>query len=274
MRKSLITCTLIGLISSMGWSGVVIEMEESDPGGPEGAPVDTIYAQDEMLRMDSRDDENGRTSFIFRDDALWMVSHEEKSCQMIDRQAMERLSDQLGGVMKQMEAELAKLPPEQRAMMEEMMKGRMSAAMGAGGAAGPPRRVETGAVESIGEYSCTIQTLYAGDDKVWEVCAASENDLPGAASEAMAAFRAMSRFAEQLRDTLQQGPLADMFSTPFSELNEVNGMPIRVRSYERGRLANESTLKSIVSKDLEAGMFDVPDGYTVNNLGDEMNRSR
>jgi len=274
MRKLLIACALIGLACPVAWAGVVIEMEDNDPGGPAEAPIDTIYAQGEMLRMDSQEDGDGRMSIIFRDEALWMINHEEKSCQMIDKDAMQQLSDQLGGVMKQMEAELAKLPPDQRAMMEEMMKSRMSAAMGGGGTAGPPRRVEVGAAEKVGEYSCTLHTLFAGDDKLWEICAATEKTLPGAASEAMAAFRAMSQFAEQLRETLQQGPLADMVSTPFHELNEVNGLPIRVRSFERGRLENESTLKSIVSKNLEASVFDVPDGYTVKNLADEMNRSR
>jgi hypothetical protein len=274
MRKLLIACALFGLTCPGVWSGVVMEMEENDPGAPAGAPIDTIYAQGEMLRMDSRAEGSGRMSIIFRDETLWMVSHEEKSCQTIDKEAMEQLSAQLGGVMKQMEAELAKLPPEQRAMMEKMMKSRMPAGMSGGGTAGPPRRIEVGAVDKVGEYSCTLHTLFAGDDKVWEICAAAEKALPGAASEALGAFRAMSRFADQLRETLQQGPLADMISTPFHEMNEVNGFPVRVRSFERGRVTNETTLKSIVNKDLEAAVFDVPDGYKVKNLADEMNQGR
>ena len=273
MKKLLIAGALSGLVCSGVWAGVVIEMEEIEPGGPPGAQVDTIYAQGEMLRMDSRDDGSGRMSIIFRDEALWMVSHEEKSCQMIDKEAMAQLSAQLGGVMNQMEAELANLPPEQRAMMEEMMKSRLPAEM-TGGAAGPPRRIEVGGAEAVGEYACTVHTLFAGDDKVWEVCAAAEKRLPAAASEALGAFKAMSRFAEQLRDTLQQGPLAAMINTPFHDLNEVNGFPVRVRSYERGRLASENRLKSIVGKDLEATMFDVPDGYRVKNLGDEIKQGR
>jgi len=274
MKKLLIACALFGLTCPGVWSGVVIEMEENDPGAPAGAPIDTIYAQGEMLRMDSRAEGSGRMSIIFRDETLWMVSHEEKSCQTIDKEAMEQLSAQIGGVMKQMEAELAKLPPEQRAMMEEMMKSQMPAGMSGGGSAGPPRRIEVGAADKVGDYSCTLHTLFAGDEKVWEVCAATEKGLPDAASEALGAFRAMSRFAEQLRETLQQGPLAEMVSTPFHELDEVNGFPVRVRSFERGRVTSETTLKSITGKDLDADLFEVPDGYQVKNLADEMNRGR
>ena len=273
MKKLLIAGALSGLVCSGVWAGVVIEMEESAQGGPAAAQVETIYAQGEMLRMDSRDDGSGRMSIIFRDEALWMVSHEEKSCQMIDRKGMEELSARLGGVMSQMEAELAKLPPEQRAMMEEMMKSNLPAGM-PGGAAGPPRRIEAGGADRVGEYACTLHILFAGDEKIWEVCAAAEKDLPAAASEALGAFRAMSRFAEQLRETLQQGPLAAMINTPFHDLNEVNGFPVRVRSYEGGRLASENSLKSIAGKDLEAGMFDVPEGYKVKKLADEIEQGR
>jgi len=273
MKKLLIAGALSGLVCSGAMAGVVIEMEESEPGGPGEAQVDTIYAQGEMLRMDSRDDGSGRRSIIFRDEAMWMVSHEEKSCRMIDREAMDQLSAQLGGVMNQMQAELAKLPPEQRAMMEEMMKSRLPAGMTAG-AAGPPRRIEVGGAEVVGEYTCTLHTLFAGDDRIWEVCAAAEKGLPAAAAEALGAFRAMSRFAEQLRDTLQQGPLAAMINTPFHDLNQVNGFPVRVRSYEGGRLASEHRLKSIAGKDLEASMFDVPEGYKVKKLADEIDLGR
>lgn len=274
MKKFLIACALSVLVCSGAWAGVVMEMEENNPGSSSGPPINTIYAQGEKLRMDSGAEGNGRMSIIFRDDTLWMLDHDEKSCQTIDREGMEQLSAQLGGVMKEMEAEMASLPPEQRAMMEEMMKSRMPAGMPGGGKQSPPRRIEVGAMEKVGDYSCALHTLFAGEEKVWEVCAAAEADLPGAAAEALGAFRAMSRFAEQLRKTMQQGPLADMISTPFSELNGVKGFPVRVRSYERGRVTNETTLKSIAGRELDGSLFEVPEGYKVHNLAEEMHRGR
>lgn len=270
MKKLLIAGALSGLVCSVVQAGVVIEMEEKVPGAPAGAQVDTIYAQGDMVRMDSRED---GMSIIFRGDALWMVNHKEKSCQMIDREAMGQLSAQLGGVMSQMEAELAKLPPEQRAMMEEMMKSRLPAGM-TGAAAGPPRRIEVGAADKVGAYACTLHTLYAGDDQFWEVCAAAEKGLPAAASEAMGAFRAMSRFAEPLREALQKSPFAAVIDTPYQMLNEVNGFPVRVRSFEGGLLASENSLKSIAGKELDAALFDVPDDYEVKNLADEIRPGR
>lgn len=273
MKRFLIACTLFVLISPGVWPGVVIEMEASEPGAASGMPIDTIYAQGEMLRMDSQAERSGPMSILFRDETLWMVNHEAKSCQMIDKEGIEQLSAQLGGVMRQMEAELSKLPPEQRAMMEEMLKRQMPAGMAGMGKPGPTRRIEVGAVEQVGDYSCRLHTLFAGEEKVWEQCAAEEG-LSGAASEAMGAFRALSRFVEQLQESIQQGPFSEMVKTPFSDMDEVSGFPIRVRTFDNGRVASETTLKSIISKDLDAAIFALPDGYTIQNLADEMKRGR
>jgi hypothetical protein len=269
MKKTVFALALFVLVCPMAWPGVVIEMETKDPGSTDEAPVDTIYAQGEMLRMDPHADRDGSMSVIFRDETLWVVSHDEKTCQTIDKQGMEELSQQIGGMMKQMEAELAKLPPEQRAMVEEMMKDQMPGGMPGKGAEAPPRRIDVGAVEQVGDYSCTLRTLYSGDEKIWEVCAAEEG-LPAAASEALEAFGAMARFAEQLRESMQQGPFTEMVDTPFYDMDEIGGFPVRTRMFANGRVTDESILKSMVGKNLDESVFAIPKGYKVKNLADEM----
>ena len=224
MKKTALACVLFVLVCPVARPGVVIEMEVKDPSSTGEGPTDKIFAQGEMLRMDPHGEGGGgQMSMIFRDDTLWMVNHSKKTCQMIDKQGME----QLGGVMTEMQAQLAKLPPEQRAMMEKMMKGKMPGGMPGAGEQAPPRRLEVGATEQVGDYSCTLNTLYSGNEKVWEVCATEE--LPGATAEAMGAFDAMSRFAEQLRESLQLGALTTMIDTPFHDMDEVGGFPVRVR---------------------------------------------
>jgi hypothetical protein len=273
MKKTLFACALFVLVCPGAWSGVVIEMEVHDPGAASGEPTQKIYAQGEMLRVDSGAGRSGSMSIVFRDDTLFLVSHDKKSCQTIDKQGMEQLGTTVDAAMKQMEAELSKLPPEQRAMMEKMMKGKIPAGMSGVGGPSKPRRVEVGATEKIGEYSCTLHTLYSGDEKVWEVCAATEGLLDDA-SEALGAFRAMSRFAEQLQESIQQGPFSEMVKAPLYDMDEVGGFPVRMRTFDGGRIASESTLKSIVSKDLDAAVFAVPDDYKVSSLADELKRDR
>jgi hypothetical protein len=190
---------------------------------------------------------------------------------MIDKEGMKAVSARMDEGMKQMQAEMEKMPPEQREMMQKMMKDRMPPGMDRMAADAPPRRLETGGVEQVGEFSCTLHTLYSGEAKVWEVCSAAQG-LPGAASEAMRAFRAMSRWAEELRESLQRLPLVAMAETPYDDMNEVGGFPVRVRMFEKGRVVRESTLASAEGRDLGDEVFTVPKGYKVKSIADEMKK--
>ncbi len=270
MKKVICAFAVFVVVCPAMWAGVVIEMEEKDSGSSGDAPH-KIYAQGEMLRMDPHGKGNSDDmSVIFRDDSLWIVNHADQTCQTIDKEGMQQIGSQLGAAMKEMEARMSQMPPEQRAMMEKMMKGRMPAGMPGMGEA-PPRRMETGDTEQVGEYSCVVHTLYSGDEKVWEVCAASKNQLSDA-SEAMEAFQAISRFMETLREAIQQGPLSGMANTPFYDMDQIDGFPVRVRTFGSGRVTSESTLKSVTQKHLEEATFSVPEGYEVQDLADQMNR--
>jgi hypothetical protein len=272
MKQLVIACAVLALACSAGWSGVVIEMEVAEAGSSGEAATDTIYTQGKMVRMDPHPTKGSDDmSVLFRDETLWMIDHKKKVCQKIDKEGMKEVGEQLGSAMKEMEAQLAELPPEQRAMMEKMMKGKMSAGAGMGEA--PPRRIETGGTEQVGEYSCTVHTLYSGDEKVWAVCAAEESAV-GPVAEAKEAFGAMSEFAEQLREIMKQLPFAGMIDTPFNDMNELDGFPVRVRTYRKGKLASETTLKSVNRQDLADDVFAVPDKYKVKNLADQAKKKR
>jgi hypothetical protein len=129
MKRLVLACVALALAGPAVWPGVVIEMEVKDPDSAGAAAHDTIYAQGKMLRMDPHGSQGEKISMLFRDDTMWIIDHGEKRCHKIDKAGMEELSAQLSGVMKQLEEQLAQLPPEQRAMMGKMMKGKMGAAM-------------------------------------------------------------------------------------------------------------------------------------------------
>ena len=269
MNKVVCLLAWLLVVGPPAGAGVVIEMVETSSSG-EGS-THKIYAQGQMLRMDPDMKESiDRMSVIFRDDTLWLVNHDDKKCQTIDKESMEQIGSQLSDAMKMMEEQLAGLPEEQRAMMEKMMKGRMPGGMGQ---ESPPRRVETGATEKVGDYKCVVHTLHVGDEKVWEVCAASKDQLSGA-SEAMGAFKALSEFTQSLQENFSQGPFSSVINTPFYDMDEIDGFPVRVRTFDGGRLDSESILKSVTRKDLEESLFSVPEGYKVKSLADQMSRGR
>jgi len=271
MRRFLIACAVFFALTAPALSGVVIEMQVTDVDGGGPSATDTIYSSGKMLRVDphkSRD--NGDASMIFRNDAMTLIDHEEKSCQTIDKAGLDELSAQLGGAMKQLEDALANVPAAQREMMENMLKDQMPA--GFGGEA-EPRRIETGETTKVGDYTCTTHTLYSGDRRVWEVCAADQDDIDGF-SELMQGFTALSEFTAGLREMAAQTAFANMIETPFADIESVGGIPVRVRNYSDGELESESTLQSISRRDVDAAMFEPPQGYKVTKLADELTRRR
>jgi len=262
MKRFVFACVLLTLASA-AWAGVVIEMQVKGDSATGEVGMDRIYTQGEMLRIDPHPTGvTGNISMIFRDEEMWVLNHDMETCQTIDKEDLA----EIGGAMNQLQAELAKLPPEQRAMMEKMMKGKMPAGMS--GADPAARRIDVGATEKIGDYSCKLKTIYAGEEKVWEVCAAQS--VPDALGEAMGAFRALSRFTESLRDVVQQGPLAGMIDNPLHDMNELGGFPVRTRAFGDGQMIRETTLESVARQDLADDLFSIPKDYKTQNLMDQV----
>lgn len=276
MKQFVVVLGLVVLGFGQGSAGVVVEMISGSPETAGEAQIDKIYAEGGMLRMDPHQDGEGDDgSVLFRDDTLWLIDHQEKRVHRVDEEGMEKVSLQIHAAMKQMEAQLAQLPPEQREMMEKMMKERMPAMAAARGGDAPERRVEKGDTDKVGAYSCTTYTMYSGDRKVWEVCAASANELGSAAHEVIEAVRGMSHFVEQLREAVRQTPFAEVVDTPFQAMEEIQGFPIRIRGFGTGGVIDDvSTLKSITPEELGDDWFAVPAGYEVVNLADQVGQGR
>ncbi len=266
MKRLMLDYVMFSLLVPAAWAGVVVEMEVTEPQSPDKSTIETFYAQGEMVRMDPRSASDGTDmTVIFRDQTMWFLDHNKKVSQKIDKAGMAELSSQMDAIMKQ----LTDLPPEQREMMEKMMQGKMP-----GMTTAPPRRVEKGAVEQVGEYTCTLYTQYSADEKKWEVCAADES-VGGDIAEAMEAFRALSRFTEELQATFRKGPFAAMIQTPYAALDKMGGFPVRVRTFnKKGEVVRESRLKSITRRDVEESVFAIPPGYKVKSLQDEMRQGR
>ena len=58
------------------------------------------------------------------------MDHKDKSYIVMDEAMLDEVSAQMSEAMKEMEAQLASMPPEQRAMVEQMMKGQMQGMTG------------------------------------------------------------------------------------------------------------------------------------------------
>ena len=116
-------------------AGVVIQQVERAIGNNQARQTVTISMDAGKLRVEGENPGQGKFLLIFDNakQVMWMVDVAKKSYMEITKAQVEAMANQMGQMMQQMQQAMANVPPEQRAMMEQMMKGRM------GGMAAPPQ---------------------------------------------------------------------------------------------------------------------------------------
>src|SRR5688572_20886039 len=138
-----------------------------------GGPPLTIQVQIEATRM--RTDmvgPNGALQAMIFDggkQVLYIVDPARKTYMEMTKADADRMGAQVQGAMAQMQAQLEKLPPAQRAQMEAMMKGR-------GGAAAVPQYTRTG-TDTVGRWTCDKYDVMQDGQRIGEVCSVNPTTL-------------------------------------------------------------------------------------------------
>ena len=257
MNKLIIAIGLL-VLSTPLYAGVALDMVRTDPSGEE-IERNEIFAQSGMLRIDSGGGPfSSDVSMIFLGDKFLVVDHDEKSYIIMDEAMLDAVSSKISEAMKQMEAQLASMPPEQRAMAEQMMQSQMPGMMG--DQEPSPMRVETIGPGEWRGRNCTRYAVFVGPEKSQDVCAAPLDQVDGAA-DMMEAFHGMAKFVKKLTESLP-GPLAASISdNPGAVMEQIDGFPVHSVEYQYGQASGEVSLESIEEQELEASVFAAPDGY-------------
>lgn len=258
MRTLVLLAT--AFISSAATAGVYIESSEVELGvKPAPAPsVAKIWFDGGRMRST----DSGGDGAIFKDQKLYGLDATRKSYTVVNKAEMDRMGGQLGEMRKKMEAQMANMTPEQRAMMEQMM-GKMG---GAGPGKAPAKRdvTSTGRTETVGGYKCTLWEVKVDGVKESELCAAAPGSLPGG-SEMMNTMREMGEMLKGLTQGL--GSMARKTAADaWADLAKIGGIPILTRDFEDGKATSETRLSVIRSESVAASMFDVPAGYKERKL--------
>ena len=100
-------------------AGVYVEMVDRDIAAGKTELAQKMYVQNGLGRFV---DAGGRATLI-KNGTLYIIDDADKSYIAFDKATMEKLAKKINAAMEQMKDQLAKLPPEQRAQMEQMMPG-------------------------------------------------------------------------------------------------------------------------------------------------------
>ncbi|HKZ53097.1 MAG TPA: DUF4412 domain-containing protein [Candidatus Acidoferrales bacterium] len=246
-----VLCLLgVAALAVVAQAGVVVEMEEKELGKTDRVTQVVVQLQEGKLRVHSKSSAGEEAVVIFDESkqVLWLVDYQGRS--YVEMTAAD--VEQMGQGMRQMQEELAQMPPEERKMVEQMMKQRMGQQM----AAAPDVTVQVKARgERVGPYVCTRYDVLADGKRTKELWAAPLGDVQLQEAD-FKTFRAMGDFFEPLRRNM---PMQMSWGAP-ADL-EVEGFPVRWVNYEGERAAGEGKVLSAERKNLEASVFAVPPGF-------------
>jgi len=262
MFCAVVVCSSIGAATAHG--DVTMRMKVTSDVGSEKPDVSagvTFISPGRMAQRVDGTPEDPGTDVIFRSDRelMWIVDHGDKTYQQVDSAAMAKVATQIEQAKAQMQAEMAKLPPDQRALIEERMKGVMP-----GAPAAPAPKIEyrkTGETKTISGFECTKYERVE-DGKIEEVLWIAPHKATGFTAEDEDVFRKMGEFMEKLFAAM--GPAtSERLGDEFEAVAKLGGWPIVTQSLdEDGKVLHEALVESIAHDKLSESVFDVPAGYT------------
>jgi hypothetical protein len=261
-RLQTLACTAAFAFAPVMARAVVIQQENGEVGAKDKRRT-TMYLDNGRIRVEA-DGATGKTVMIFDDDrqVMWLIQPNENSYSEITRETIAGLgqqasqaNQQMSDAMKKMQEQMANMPPQQRAMMEQIMKGR---GMMPGAAAAPaaPRQITftpKGGTDKVGQFTCSKYDEMVDGKRTAEVCAASFDQVQLKDSD-LRSLQAMAKFFEPLQRMAPRGG----FQPP--NVGDLKGFPVHSISYDGDKPAFEVTVLSVDGKPIDASMFSLPAG--------------
>ena len=241
------------LMVSAAQAGTVLETLSRDLTNGEESVAKT-YAQSGKLRIDTGDTQDGVV--IFRDDTIYMIDPQEKSYIVMDRAGMKRMAEQINPALQMLQQQLANMPPEQRAQLEQMLGQKMP-----GSGKAPKREIrKTSRTATVSGHSCTYAEVVQDGALVAEMCVAPATGLK-AGKELYDVGVKVGAMVKEMLEGLDASFLQEMAQSGLDDLERLGGLPLLTRTFESGKAVEETTVTSIRSETLAESLFDVPSGY-------------
>ena len=268
-------CLLSLLAAAPSFADSVLEFQSTEFG--QGQPVvGTVQISTsgndtrlEIISVSSA--EAGGMIFHGERDEMIILDHAQGNYMVIDQDRMNAMASQVGQAMSQMQEALAAMPPEQRAMAEQMMQQRFPTE--------PPKKsAETindlGSHGEVAGIPCRNYEVIRDGRKVRELCMSEWKDIEGG-QETAEALKGVAGFFESMRQAFAGAGGMDAFDRQqelFGHMNELDGYPVLYRDFTAGgALERQVLLTSARAEDLSPGLFDPPASYKRQEIPQGMN---
>ncbi len=256
-QSAVLASTALLSVSAVANAGVVMDLVTRDTSGNVTERA-KIYAESNRIRMEEGGNGDAEATMIFLGDRFLYVDHRDKTYVVMDEAMLDEVSAKMNEAMKEMEAQLANMPAEQRAMVEQMMKGQMQGMMGQQGEEAPPPRVEAAGSGEWQSRDCRKYDVFEGGEKTQQICAAALDDVDGA-DEVIDAFRSMAAYMNKMAESLPMRPARQ--TNPAELMDQIDGFPVHTVDYANGKVVREASMDSVQEQDLDEALFSAPEGY-------------
>lgn len=194
----------------------------------------------------------GDMIFLAQEKVLYLVDNAQRQYMKLDAGTIQRIAAAI-------EAQMASIPPAQRAMMQQMM---------GGGAPYTPPAIsveKSGQKKKVEGYNSSYMEVKVDGELRSKTWVAAFDDLKGSC-EIADAMKGMAgvfmSFLEAMPMAAEEGSEAVVMMRLFEE---IGGFPVQSEDFEDGELESTSRLISVREEDL--GSFAPPVGYREQSMG-------
>lgn len=248
-------------------AGVLIEMIKRDLASGREQPLQTMEIQNGMARMEAT---GQRTAIsIFKNGTIYVLDTQRKTYAALDRASAKEMANTMNDAMARLREQMASMPPEQRAMMENMMKqqGMPMPTNGTGPGANTAAKqpvydaTPTGKSDTVNGRACKVWTVTRDGAPAEQLCVVPHSSLAGK-DEFQQVADGMRPLAEQLRESFGTQFDGNPMDFDSNLAKKLNGVAFSTRRYQNGALSNEAMIiKNWKTQSFPAQRFDIPADY-------------
>ena len=251
MRRFLYCLSVLGTLYciAMPAQGQGILFVQKETRGTQSATTQ-IQMDKDHIRVESRSS-GDESAFVFDGpkQVARLINITKKSYMELTKADLDQMKGQMDAAM----AQLRNLPPEQRAMVEQMMRGRGMAGMAT---AAPKVEYRQTGTDKVGQWTCTKYEGSVSGQKTTEVCTVDPKDFGLTAAD----FEAARQLSEFLKSMLPQMQDAS-FVNGTTQSEGFSGVPVRRTSFRNGAIESVSEVTETRRQTFPAATFEVPPGF-------------
>jgi hypothetical protein len=238
----------------------VLVIEKATSGGK--TQINQIQIEKDRMRAETAGPTGEKQTVVFDGvkQVLWIINDARKTYSEMAKADVDRMGGQMSDAMARMQEQLKTLPPEQRAQIEGLMKGRGTPG-GPNGQAAKTAYRKTG-TDKVGAWTCDTYEGSQNNEKVAELCTVEARTLGFATAD----FQVTKQLVDFFSKLVPQG--ADrIFAVGTPEDQGFSGVPVRRISFRNGQPQSTTEISEVRRQTFPASMFELPAGFQKEAFG-------